>query len=68
MKDVSIVLFVAIISICVIGGVISRTFYGPDNYIEEFAEDVIQKQTGINLDLSPSTPEIDIDDFDLSKV
>lgn len=57
MKDVSIILFVAIVSICVIGGIISRTFYGPDNAIEEFAEDIIERETGINLDLSPSTPE-----------
>lgn len=65
MKDLSTILFIAIVSICVIGGVISRTFYGPDNAIEELAEDIIEQETGIHLDLSPSTPE---DDFDLSKV
>lgn len=28
-----------------------------DNKIEEMAEEVIKKQTGIDVDLSPSSPE-----------
>ena len=29
----------------------------PDNVIEEKCEDVIEKQTGLNIDLTPGSPE-----------
>lgn len=31
--------------------------YVPDNPLEEIAESVIEKETGINIDLTPKTPE-----------
>ena len=37
----------------------------PDNQIEELAEYVIKKQTGIDIDLSPDTPD---KDFNLGKL
>ena len=29
----------------------------PDNKIEEYAEEVIKKETGLDIDLSPGSPE-----------
>lgn len=31
--------------------------YPPDNAFEEISEDIIRSETGIDTDLSPSTPE-----------
>lgn len=31
--------------------------YPQDNIVEEIVEDVIQKETGVDLDLSPFSPE-----------
>ena len=31
--------------------------YTPDNPAEELLEDIIEKETGVELDLSPSSPE-----------
>ena len=38
----------------------------PDNQVEEACEEVIKKQTGFDIDLSPSTPEHD-DEKDSAK-
>jgi len=32
-------------------------FFGPDNIFEEKTEEVIKEKTGLDIDLSPSTPE-----------
>lgn len=32
-------------------------WYPQDNFIEEIAEDVIESKTGVDVDLSPFTPE-----------
>lgn len=31
--------------------------YTPDNPVEELVEDIIEAKTGLDLDLSPSSPE-----------
>jgi hypothetical protein len=59
LRDASLIVFVFIISVCVLGGVASSKFLGPDNYIEETAEMVIEDQIGLDIDLSPSSPEPD---------
>lgn len=53
-----------IISVIVVGiaigvGVGYRVLFKakPDNVIEEFAEEIIKQETGIDIDLSPDSPE-----------
>ena len=55
--DLSLLLVAAVVLVCTAGGVISGYFLGHDNKIEEVAEVLIQKETGVALDLSPSTPD-----------
>ena len=52
-------LFVIAAVICMVGvvGYISKYWLGDDNFIEEKAEQFIEKNTGLTLDLSPSSPE-----------
>lgn len=46
-----------ILGIVVILGLVSQRWLGPDNPVEESAEVVIEQHTGVDLDLSPGTPE-----------
>lgn len=55
--DLGLFVVVCIVVACVVGGVASYYCLGPDNVIEEIAEDIIDGQTGWDVDLSPSTPE-----------
>lgn len=57
MKDVGLSILVAIVVICTIGGLASRCWWKDDNAIEEIAEEIIEKETGVAIDLSPATPE-----------
>ena len=41
----------------IIGGV-SINYLGDDKPVEEMAEAIIEEYTGINIDLSPKSPEI----------
>ena len=43
----------------VIVGAAAQIFLGADNVIEESAEQIIENRTGMDIDLSPSTPEKD---------
>ena len=36
-----------------------RNWYIPDNIVEEFVEEVIEAKTGLDLDLSPGSPEVE---------
>jgi len=47
----------AIIGASLIVGVFSSQYFGNDNPIEEYAEQIIEQQSGINVDLSPNSPE-----------
>ena len=53
------ILAALIAGVAAIGGVVSRVVFKkkPDNFVEEFAEKVIKDQTGVNVDLSPDTPD-----------
>jgi hypothetical protein len=46
-----IVFLVAVIGAC------SIYFLGNDNPIEEISEEIIKQETGLDIDLSPNTPE-----------
>jgi len=49
---------IMIISVVVVVGVVSRfLFKKTDNIVEETAEKIIKAKTGIDIDLSPDTPE-----------
>jgi len=47
----------AIVAVAVVVGIASRWWLGSDNCIEEKAEVLIEQHTGIDIDLSPDTPE-----------
>lgn len=57
LNDLSLVIIGAIVGTCVLVGVVSRYFLPDDNILEECAEEVIKEYTGVDIDLSPSTPE-----------
>lgn len=46
-----------IFTIFFVFGAFSWKFLGPDNKIEEICEDIIEDQTGIDIDISIGTPE-----------
>ena len=41
----------------IIIGLLSAYFWYQDNPVEEVSEEIIKTQTGIDIDLSPQTPE-----------
>jgi hypothetical protein len=43
-----------IISICIIVSAVSIKYMGANNPVEKVAEEVIQEETGIKLDLTPT--------------
>ena len=46
-----------VIVITIIIGLLSAYFWYHDNPIEETSEIIIEEQTGINIDLTPASPE-----------
>lgn len=46
-----------ILILAIIIGIGSVFFYGDDNAIEEISEEIIKTETGIDIDLTPSSPE-----------
>jgi len=48
---------IVIVGVAAIVGLLSARFLGHDGPIEETSEAIIQHHTGIDLDLSPSSPE-----------
>jgi hypothetical protein len=46
-----------IILAAIIIGLLSAYFWYQDNPVEEVSEEIIKTQTGIDIDLSPQTPE-----------
>lgn len=53
----SVILISVIVAIAATIGCLSYYVGGPDNPVEEACEDVIKHITGVDVDLSPSTPE-----------
>ena len=54
-KNPWIMLIILVVALAI--GFISIKFLGSDNVVEEAAEEVIKAETGVDLDLSPDTPE-----------
>lgn len=48
---------IGVVLVCAAVGYFSVKFLGPDNPVEEAAEEVIQLETGAKVDLTPRTPE-----------
>ena len=46
-----------IILAAIIIGLLSAYFWYQDNPIEETSEEIIKEQTGVDVDLTPKTPE-----------
>lgn len=57
MYDAALIVLIVIVSLCAVGGAISGYFWYQDNPVEEAAESVIKKETGIDVDLTPTSPE-----------
>lgn len=57
LRDVSLIILISILVICVASGVISSKYLGDDNPVEETAEKIIDSQTGIDVDLTPNSKE-----------
>jgi len=57
LRDAGLIILIVVVSIAIVGGLSSVYFLGHDNPVEEFAERVIEEETGVNIDLTPSTPE-----------
>lgn len=55
--DLGVTVFV-IIGLAIAAAVISQKYLGDDNVIEESSEEIIKYQTGIDIDLSPNSPEV----------
>lgn len=46
-----------ILILVVIIGISSVYFYGDDNTVEEISEEILKQETGIDIDLTPSSLE-----------
>jgi hypothetical protein len=46
-----------VLGVLVVAGFLSQRFLGHDNLVEEAAEYAIEAHTGVDIDLSPSSPE-----------
>ena len=57
MYEIGSVVLIVFIGICAFGSIVSQYWGGPDNQIEEFLEDQILDETGLEIDFSPTTPE-----------
>lgn len=55
--DVSLIIIGILVGICVLGGITSTIWLGPDNPVEEVAEKIIEDETGLKVDLTPETRE-----------
>jgi len=49
----SVLVITIIVAISAIVAIISIFFLGKDNPVEEACEDIIKKETGLDIDLSP---------------
>lgn len=58
MYDLGVTIIIVVVSICIAGGLLSTLWLGKDNVIEEAAEKVIERETGIDIDLTPSSKEV----------
>lgn len=57
LREVGSLVVFGLVAVLAIVGFASGYWLGHDNAIEEIAEDVIEKQIGVDVDLSPGSPE-----------
>lgn len=57
MSMTGILITLTIVALATALGIGSQYYWGDDNAVEEAAEDIIQQQTGLQVDLSPSSKE-----------
>jgi hypothetical protein len=59
MREGSVLIIIAVLAGAAILSTAATKIFGlkEDNDIEEFIEEVIEDQTGIDIDISPSSPE-----------
>lgn len=57
MLEIGLILKGLVIGSSLIIGVVAARYFGNDNKIEEVAEHIIQEEVGIDIDLSPMSPE-----------
>lgn len=56
--DAGTVTIVVVLVATVLFGLVSQFFYGNDNAFEQAAEQVIEKETGMKIDLSPEKMDV----------
>lgn len=56
--DASIIIIATIVAAATLVGLVSTCFFKDDSIIEEVAEEVIEKETGLKIDLTPSSKEL----------
>lgn len=57
LHDFSIVILIVIVFSAAIIGITSSHYLGEDNVVEEVAEEIINKEIGLSIDLTPSSKE-----------
>ncbi len=55
--DGGVILIISIVVFAAVIGVISSKYLGDDNALEEATEAVIEKETGLDIDLTPTSKE-----------
>lgn len=55
--DISVPIIIVIVTICGVVGWLSSKRFGNENIIEEASEEVIKDVSGIDVDLTPQSPE-----------
>jgi len=53
----SALIIIIVVSVLAVGGYVSSLFLGNDNAVEETCEQMIESQTGVDVDLTPASPE-----------
>ena len=56
-KKTTLLTSIALLAGIVIAAAFSHFFLGPDNWIEERAENYIESKTHLSIDFTPSSPE-----------
>lgn len=57
LNDLSIPIVIIVVAGAAIVGWFSHVWLGDDNEVEEISEQIIESQTGQDVDLTPSSPE-----------
>lgn len=55
-SEITLITLVVCVVIAVLVGFISIYLFGPENKVEQISESVIDKITGVEVDLSPPAP------------